>query len=477
MLLAARTAMAEPPGPHFTFTPMAGFTMYDPNFTYPTVNPLTNIVYGGARLGFQYNSWLGLEAAGGYSPNKESASAGGAVDYWHTSGNLMFSPWVGHYTNPYMFVGGGYSRLQPRQGSGLQLNQGNVEFGGGFNMWLTDAFGLRLEARDIMWIPGTSAVEKTQNLVLAGGLTFAMGGQFHDADHDGVSDKKDKCPDTPLGAKVDANGCPLDTDGDKVFDGLDQCPNTPHGCLVDAKGCPLDSDGDGVCDGLDQCPDTPRGATVDARGCPSDEDGDGVPDGIDKCPGTKKGCTVDASGCPKDSDGDGVCDGLDRCPDTPAGAQVSRDGCPTEVIERETELLDTGMMRLHDVNFESGKSELLPESYAVLDVVGQVLAKWPDLKIEIGGHTDSRGPEAMNQALSEARANAVLSYLLEKFPALKSIQYTIRGYGESRPIAPNTTRLNMAKNRRVEFVVLNRDVLKRQVQRHHMLQQGENVEK
>jgi OOP family OmpA-OmpF porin len=476
-LLAAQVATAEPLGSHFTITPIGGITMYDGNLTYPSLNPLTDIAYMGGRLGFQYNSWLGLEAAGGYSPTKEDVTAGGNVDYWHVSGNLMFSPWVGHYTNPYLFVGGGASRLESKPSTSPQLNQGNLEFGGGFNLWLTNVVGLRLEARDILWIPGSSSVEKTQNLVLGGGLTLALGGGSHDADLDGVSDKKDNCLDTPHGAKVDGKGCPLDTDGDKVLDGLDQCAGSPPGCVVDAKGCPLDTDGDGVFDGLDHCADTPKGALVSTQGCPSDDDGDKVPNGIDRCAGTPKGCTVDETGCTTDSDGDNVCDGFDRCPGTPNGAQVSADGCPIEMLERETELLDTGMMRLHDINFETGKADLTPDSYEVLDIVGQVLVKWPDLKIEVGGHSDSRGPEAMNQALSEARASMVLSYLTQKFPALKPGQYTVRGYGESKPVAPNTTPLSMAKNRRVEFVVLNKDVLKRQVQRRRMLQQGENVER
>lgn len=88
-----------------------------------------------------------------------------------------------------------------------------------------------------------------------------------DADGDGVSDDRDRCPGTPSGAQVDADGCPIDSDGDGVYDGLDQCPDTPRGATVDAKGCPLDSDGDGVYDGLDACPDTPAGAKVDSRGC------------------------------------------------------------------------------------------------------------------------------------------------------------------------------------------------------------------
>jgi OOP family OmpA-OmpF porin len=90
---------------------------------------------------------------------------------------------------------------------------------------------------------------------------------------------------------------------------------------------PMDSDGDGVTDDLDRCPDTPRGVKVDAQGCPLDTDGDGVPDYLDKCPDTPKGVKVDTQGCPLDSDGDGVPDYLDECPDTPKGAKVNEKGC------------------------------------------------------------------------------------------------------------------------------------------------------
>lgn len=88
-----------------------------------------------------------------------------------------------------------------------------------------------------------------------------------DTDNDGINDSIDQCPNTPNGASVDANGCPLDADNDGVFDGLDQCTNTPIGAVVDLNGCPLDTDNDGVFDGLDQCINTPTGATVDSVGC------------------------------------------------------------------------------------------------------------------------------------------------------------------------------------------------------------------
>ncbi|MET0049884.1 MAG: OmpA family protein [Candidatus Thiodiazotropha sp.] len=88
-----------------------------------------------------------------------------------------------------------------------------------------------------------------------------------DTDGDGVVDEQDRCPDTPAGVSVDAQGCIPDSDGDGVADNLDQCPGTPQGAQVDDQGCELDSDGDGVVDARDQCPGTPAGASVDGRGC------------------------------------------------------------------------------------------------------------------------------------------------------------------------------------------------------------------
>ena len=90
---------------------------------------------------------------------------------------------------------------------------------------------------------------------------------------------------------------PLDSDGDGVVDELDKCPGTPRGMEVDAQGCPPDSDGDGVINAADKCPNTPPGVPVDSYGCPPDSDGDGVPDYLDQCPGTPAGATVNEVGC------------------------------------------------------------------------------------------------------------------------------------------------------------------------------------
>ncbi len=474
-LLAARPAAAEPIGSHLEITPLGGFMLFDPQLRSAGGEPLRDATTMGMRFGWQFRPWWSFELATGATPTGEDVILGGGKDinFLHASGNILLTPWSRRAGGPFLSVGGGGARLT--QDGVDPFNQGTLELAGGVRLWMTDNVGLRLEARDIHWLPNEDGLRSVDYVSIGAGLTIALGATPRDTDGDGVPDKRDRCPDTPRGARVDANGCPIDSDGDKVFDGLDKCENTPKGCTVDASGCPSDADGDGVCDGVDACADTPKGATVDAKGCPKDSDGDGVLDGLDKCADTPKGCTVDASGCPSDADGDGVCDGLDKCPDTTPGLKVDQDGCPIELVERETELLDTGMIRLQNVNFATAKADLLPESFPVLDIVGQVLTKWPELRIEIGGHTDARGSDGYNRKLSDARADSVLSYMQRKFPALKPEQFTTKGYGESVPLVPNTSELNWAKNRRVEFVVLNKDVLKREVERRRLLKAGEST--
>jgi len=337
----AGLAAAEPIGSHWELTPFAGYTMFDGKLRFPGSNlPLTDNLNAGVRFAWLSKSWYGIEGAAGFTPTSEDVTGGRDFDWSHASANFVISPAVGRWGGPFAFVGGGFNQAKPS--AGTHESNGTLEFGGGLRFWMTDNLGIRLEGRDVSFKSYNGPDEKLHNMILGAGLIFALGGTPRDTDADGVPDKKDKCPGTPHGAKVDATGCPLDTDGDGVFDGLDQCEGTPKGATVDAKGCPSDADGDGVLDGLDQCPDTPKSATVDAKGCPSDADGDGVLDGLDQCPGTPKGAVVDEKGCPKDADGDGVPDGIDQCPDTPKSLKVDAKVCPIEVTERERELLDTG---------------------------------------------------------------------------------------------------------------------------------------
>jgi OOP family OmpA-OmpF porin len=184
---------------------------------------------------------------------------------------------------------------------------------------------------------------------------------------------------------------------------------------------------------------------------------------------------VDAKGCPVDTDGDGVADGIDQCPATPAGLKVDVNGCPIEVSEKETQLLDTGMIRLQNINFDTNKASLKPESFPVLDEVAAILLQYPALNLEIGGHTDNTGTKVKNVALSEARAKSVLNYLLQKYPTLDGSKFTTVGYGPMVPVAPNGTALGRAKNRRVEFKVTNADVLKIEREKRRFLKKDEGA--
>jgi outer membrane protein OmpA-like peptidoglycan-associated protein len=109
---------------------------------------------------------------------------------------------------------------------------------------------------------------------------------------------------------------------------------------------------------------------------------------------------------------------------------------------------------LRNVYFEFDKTELLPYSYAELNKIYDILMMYPNMKIEISGHTDNIGSEAYNQALSEARAKAVLEYLYQKGIDLKRMRYV--GYGSKISIADNLLPEGRKLNRRVEIKILSK---------------------
>ncbi len=469
--LAAVPARAQVAGHPVEVSAGGGWTFFDAR------DFLKDSPTATASLGYRWSTGLTFEGAWHNSPAKHLPSAGGS-DY-------SFS-WAGvdmrwnlrdpsEKVTPYLLTGFGYGR--DHDPAAVKVSQkGSPSIGAGVLMSLMghQRAHLRLQVRDVM-LQSPGASEFSNHLVATAALQFTFRGKSKDQDLDGVRNWLDECPNTPIGAKVNAKGCPLDTDGDGVYDGLDKCEGTPKGAKVDKNGCPIDTDGDGVADGIDTCPDTPKGAKVDALGCPMDSDGDGVFDGLDQCENTPKGAVVDAKGCPVDTDGDGVADGIDQCPATPAGLKVDANGCPIEVSEKETQLLDTGMIRLQNINFDTNKASLKPESFPVLDEVAAILLQYPALNLEIGGHTDNTGTKVKNVTLSEARAKSVLGYLLQKYPTLDGSHFTTVGYGPMVPVAPNGTALGRAKNRRVEFKVTNADVLKIEREKRHFLKKDEGA--
>jgi outer membrane protein OmpA-like peptidoglycan-associated protein len=361
--------------------------------------------------------------------------------------------------NTALLLGAGYTRtsFDVKEMFGLPaFDASESGFGGlvGLRFATGSLVSIRLEGT-VDYISGVDEVfvgSADESALLYGaraGLSLLLNNAPKDTDKDGVPDKTDTCPGTPMGVTVDEAGCPIDSDRDGVADYMDRCPNTAAGVRVNAEGCPLDTDGDGVTDDKDRCANTPRGEQVDANGCPlpKDADGDGVTDDRDRCPATPAGVAVNADGCPMDSDGDGVTDAQDRCPNTAAGTQVDAVGCPILFRDNKPTLI------LEGVTFATGKADLTDASKAILLTVAQSLAGNPDVRVEVGGHTDAVGSNASNQRLSQARAESVMAFLIAN--GVNANQVTAKGYGEDQPVASNGTASGRQQNRRVELKKMN----------------------
>ncbi len=263
-------------------------------------------------------------------------------------------------------------------------------------------------------------------------LAINFGGK--DSDADGIYDQHDDCPFEP--GLEEFNGCP-DSDGDGIPDKDDSCPTTAG--MAEFNGC-ADTDGDGIADPNDKCPDVAGLAKF--GGCP-DTDGDGIEDAKDACPEVAglrrfRGCA--------DTDGDGIADPKDKCPNEAGPAD--NDGCPNPTEEAIEALNELGAT----VQFELNKADLKPEAIELLISVYDIMTKFGNTNFSIEGHTDTTGPKAFNQKLSEDRAEKVKSHLVEK--GVDGTRLSTKGFGEDSPKVSNNTRDGRITNRRVEFKVV-----------------------
>ncbi|RYG13816.1 MAG: OmpA family protein [Burkholderiales bacterium] len=147
-----------------------------------------------------------------------------------------------------------------------------------------------------------------------------------------------------------------------------------------------------------------------------------------------------------DDDGDGVNNCNDKCPGSQAGQTIGPDGCPVAVA-----------IDLKGVNFNFDKSTLRPDAVAILSEATEILKRYPDLRVEVAGHTDQCGKDAYNQSLSERRAKAVYDYLTTNGVDAARLTGPI-GYGESRPLedlGQAFPACKSEKNRRTELNVQN----------------------
>ncbi len=332
---------------------------------------------------------------------------------------------------PYLFAGYGLSNFQknsdseglfPSSGSGrTYLGGAGVSFSISDNWHVNASTSFRSSSEK-------GSYNHLQHVV---GFSYVFGAQ--DTDKDGVSDKKDVCPEVP-GLK-EFEGCP-DTDGDGIPDNKDACPEEAG--AAELNGCP-DADGDGIADKDDACPDA--AGSEEMNGCP-DTDGDGLADNVDKCP--EEAGEASNNGCPSDDrDGDGVADKDDACPDEAGDA--ANNGCP-EVPEKLVSFLQGENSTLL---FVVNSAVVTEDSNAKLKELTELLKAYPNAKLIIEGHASSDGSMAYNQTLSEKRANSVKEALISM--GVDASRLETVAYGETRPSADNKTAAGRAANRRVKF--------------------------
>jgi outer membrane protein OmpA-like peptidoglycan-associated protein len=487
---------------------MGGISVYAGDLGNSTTNFTSDVFNQNLNLGLSLNRYL----------NKSfDISLMATIGSWgyYLDGNTIFKGTMAHgnlnlkykFNNgyflsedsklaPYIFAGAGISNYTGDRitngldypivgGIGLRYRMSNT-----LSLFYQATYGYMGTAyNNPQTVPVVTPTGTDQFMLHMIGLGFNLG-KGQDADKDGVSDMKDKCPNTPAGVKVDDAGCPLDKDVDGTPDYLDKCPDilgsqNTAGCpdkdkdgvsdkddlcpneagLLALNGCP-DSDGDGLIDSKDKCPNVKGILAFD--GCP-DTDGDGVKDELDLCPDVKgiiafNGCPdTDNDGiqdskdmCPNvagplatagclDTDNDGVHDGIDKCITIPG--TMANLGCPE--IKKETKQLF--QKALQGIQFETGKAKIKPISYPILNAIAKVMSDNPSYKLLIGGHTDNVGADDMNMTLSQDRATAVSNYLIEK--GVSPMRLSATGYGETKPVDTNDSVKGRTRNRRVEFNV------------------------
>ena len=260
-----------------------------------------------------------------------------------------------------------------------------------------------------------------------------------DTDGDGLTDGDEV-------HKYHTNPRLADTDGDGLTDGEE---------VLKYHTDPLnkDTDGDGISDydEIHKYHTDPLKKDTDGDGLTdyeeifiyhtnpllADTDGDGISDGDEVLKYHTDPLNVD-------TDGDGVPDGQDGCPLEPG--PKSNNGCP-EVPFQIGQRVD-----LPRIEFESGKVEILQQSFAPLNQLVGLMTKYPGSIISIQGHTDNQGDSVFNERLSMDRANSVKAWLVAH--GIKSDRLETRGYGQTRPITTNTTDQGREINRRIEFVII-----------------------
>ena len=361
----------------------------------------------GLRAAYYPLAFLGMELEGGVMPL--STDAGGALGY-HVRGHVLgqVPKWS---VTPFILLGAGAMGVSSdRAVVGKDVDPA-LHYGLGVKAYLNRYTMLRLDFRNIV----SYGVDLDNGFNEAGAMELLLGVSVT------LGREKRSAPPVEAAPPPAAPPAPADSDGDGFTDDLDACPDELG---VEPDGCPIsDGDGDGILDTFDKCPEEP--GVEELEGCPAsdtgaDSDGDGLPDSEDKCVGE---------------------------PETVNGFEDD-DGCPDEVA-KEVEAF-TGVIQ--GIYFDAGKAEIKPASETVLRKALKVLQDYPSVKLEISGHTDSRGDRDDNLDLSLRRAEAVKAWLTEH--GISGDRLRTEGFGPDQPIDSNGNSSGRAKNRRIEFKLM-----------------------
>ena len=320
----------------------------------------------------------------------------------------------------------------------------------------TDADGLN-DSEEVQRYSTNPLVPDTDADSLSDGREALLGTNPNavDSDRDGLTDfeEVDEVHSDPLKPDTDAdelsdfeeardfktNPLLADTDGDGLGDGEE---------IRRTRTNPLAADTDG-----DTLTDFAELKTVGTDPLRKDTDSDGFPDNQDTCP-----LLAESYNGYRDEDG---------CPDTPRrdiavgpggvaarGGGDGSTGAPGGGMQRmDTLLIQEGeILTLFGVNFEVDKDIIRPESYPILEENAKLFTIFPELEVEIRGHTDSDASDEYNLDLSDRRSISVKNFLTRL--GVDPARMRTRGFGESMPLVPNTDAFGKARNRRIEFYIL-----------------------
>ena len=360
-------------------------------------------------------------------------------------------------------------------GAGVEIGLSDalcLDISGGYTFTLTDDLN-GFNNKNLPKVNGSN--DGYYNLGL--GLTFVSGAGSSDNDMDGLTKREEN----EIGTDPDNS----DSDGDGLKDGVEVKKYFTN---------PLnpDTDGDGLKDGdevnkyntnpvkvdsdMDDLDDGKEVLTYKTDPLNSDTDGDGLLDGeeVNKYKTNPLKSDTDSdmlndgdevnqygtNPLKSDADNDGLLDGEEvnnyktdpLKSDTDGGTvsdftEIQRG---TNPLDPEDDIVKINVpIVLEGITFETGKSNITPESEIVLQGALKTLQTYPDNVVEISGHTDNVGSESSNMKLSQKRADAVRFWLISK--GINPERIIAKGYGEDFPIVPNNSPENRRKNRRIEF--------------------------